>query len=194
MDGDAVSAVVRRYVGDLRSALDFIDVDRLALVVGELVGALEEGRRILIAGNGGSSATASHMASDLAAAAMSADRMGSIVVALADNVARLTAIANDSSYEEVFATQIEAIGRPSDVLVLLSVSGESPNLIAAAEVARRIGMRTLVLAGRECALLTEHTFGVVLGNSDYGLSEDLQLAVVHMTVRALRGRHVFRSS
>ena len=133
----------------------------------------------------------SHMASDLSAAS----RFGaSVIVALPDNIARLTAIANDFSYEDVFARQVEAIGQPGDVLVLISVSGDSPNLLAAAAAARKAGMRSLALLGRPSALLPSMDCSVVLGDGDYGLAEDLHLAVTHMAVRMLRGTHAHRPS
>ncbi|HEV2361536.1 MAG TPA: SIS domain-containing protein [Acidimicrobiales bacterium] len=194
MDNDAALAVVSRYVGDLRSALDRLDSGQIALFVRELVDALDGGRRVLIAGNGGSATTASHMASDLSAAVNTDLLAPTIVIALADNIARLTAIANDMSYEDVFVWQVEAIGRPGDVLVLISVSGESRNLLAAAKAARQIGVRTLAMLGRPGALFAQSDRSIILGDGDYGLSEDLHLAVAHIAVRMLRGTHAFRPS
>lgn len=191
MHDDSALAVVSRYVVDLQSALARVDAGQLARVVGDLVEAIRGRRKIIIAGNGGSATTASHMASDLSAAS----RFGaSVIVALPDNIARLTAIANDFSYEDVFARQVEAIGQPGDVLVLISVSGDSPNLLAAAAAARKAGMRSLALLGRPGALLPSMDCSVVLGDGDYGLAEDLHLAVTHMAVRMLRGTHAHRPS
>src|SRR5207245_10637038 len=98
---------------------------------------------IYTAGNGGSAATASHLALDLQKAA------GVRAACLSDNVGLITAWANDTSFDRVFAEQLEVLGRSQDGVVVISVSGSSPNLIALLEVARRKGMAAVGLLGRD---------------------------------------------
>ncbi|GAA3733387.1 D-sedoheptulose 7-phosphate isomerase [Plantactinospora mayteni] len=174
------------YLGELRKSVDQVDRERLSAVLCTLVGALESGRRVLVAGNGGSATTASHMSADLTAAMAHSGRPAGTVVSLVDNLARLTAIANDVSYEDVFATQVAALGAPGDVLLAISVSGRSANVLAAARRARDLDMTVLALVGQPSPLSTASDHFVLLGQGDYGLSEDLHLTVGHIAVRMLR--------
>lgn len=178
--------VVKQYVDDLIQALARIETGSLTEVLESLVAALHAGSRVFVAGNGGSSTAAIHIASDLMAAS---GTLGSApqVVALTENVARVTAIANDYSYEEIFSRQLTDWGRPRDVLLLLSVSGHSANLVRAARTGRELGMTVLAALGNpgELALLAHRP--VILGQADYGLTEDLHVALGHMAVRVLRG-------
>ncbi|WP_328475551.1 SIS domain-containing protein [Actinoplanes sp. NBC_00393] len=178
--------VVKQYVDDLIEALARIETGSLTGVLDSLVDALHHGRRIFVAGNGGSSTAAIHIASDLMAAS---GTLGSApqVVALTENIARVTAIANDHSYDEIFSRQLSGWARPGDVLLVLSVSGHSANLVRAARTGRELGMTVLAALGNpgELALLADRP--VVFGQADYGLTEDLHVALGHMAVRVLRG-------
>ena len=110
-------------------------------------GALRDGRKLLIFGNGGSAADAEHIAGEFVGRFV-AERRALPAVALSVNTSVLTAIANDYSFEDVFARQVEALGQPGDVAFGLSTSGTSPNVVAALRVGRERGLRTLALTGR----------------------------------------------
>ncbi|WP_019136759.1 D-sedoheptulose-7-phosphate isomerase [Cellulomonas massiliensis] len=114
-----------------------------ALVAGHLAG----GGRLLAAGNGGSAAEAQHLTAELVGRFV-ADRRPLSAIALCAESASVTAILNDYGPDEVFARQVEAHGRRDDVLVLLSTSGSSPNVLRAAETGRRLGLAVLALTGR----------------------------------------------
>ena len=111
-----------------------------------LAAVLAGGRRLLIAGNGGSAAEAQHLAAELVGR-FRTDRPAYSAIALHAETSSLTAIANDYDYKDVFARQVEAHGRAGDVLLLLSTSGRSANLLAAAATAREIGIETWALTG-----------------------------------------------
>ncbi|WP_129338351.1 D-sedoheptulose-7-phosphate isomerase [Cellulomonas endophytica] len=111
-----------------------------------LTDALLGGGRLLAAGNGGSAAEAQHLTSELVGRFL-ADRLPLSAVCLSSETSSLTAIVNDYGADEMFARQVEAHGRPGDVLVLLSTSGTSPNVLAAAERARSVGVRVWSLTG-----------------------------------------------
>lgn len=183
-----ISDSVGHYVGDLKTALDRLPGVGIPEFIHDLTQALLAGRGVFIAGNGGSATIASHMAADVTAAL---DGLGAgirpTVHCLNDNMARLTAIANDFSYREVFAQQLYSLSGEGDVLILVSVSGQSENILAAAEAGRKLDMRTLALVGQQGALSQLSDRAVVVGDADYGLTEDLCLAINHMTVRVLRG-------
>ncbi|GAA2089998.1 hypothetical protein GCM10009823_06130 [Brevibacterium salitolerans] len=112
----------------------------------DLAAALSGGARLLTAGNGGSAAEAQHLSSELVGR-FRGDRPAYAALALSTDPSAVTAISNDYGYEEVFARQVEAHARPGDVLVLLTTSGRSPNLLRAVEAARRSGARTWALTG-----------------------------------------------
>jgi D-sedoheptulose 7-phosphate isomerase len=193
VSGSETASVDRRartaaenYLGELRKCVEQVDHRRLSALLGALVGALESGRRVYIAGNGGSATTACHISADLAAAVAIGGGPVGVVVSLTDSIARLTAIANDVSYEQVFASQLSALGTPGDVFLAISVSGRSANVVAGAERARELGMTVLALVGRPGPLSAASDHAVLMGEGDYGISEDLHLAVGHMAVRMLR--------
>ena len=115
--------------------------------------ALAEGGKVLIFGNGGSAADAEHMEAELVGR-FQRDRAGLPAIALTANSAVVTALANDFGFEEVFARQIEALGKPGDVAVAISTSGRSPNVVAAARRAKTLGLTLLALTGANAPELT----------------------------------------
>ena len=125
-------------------------LDRIAPAFEEaaalVVGALRDGRKVLAAGNGGSAAEAMHLAEELSGR-YHADRRALPGLALCADGTALTCIGNDFGFERVFARQVEALGRPGDVLYAISTSGNSPNVVAAVETARRLGIKTVAVTG-----------------------------------------------
>ncbi|GBC82188.1 Phosphoheptose isomerase 1 [bacterium HR10] len=113
-----------------------------------MIAALRAGRKILLFGNGGSAADAQHIAAELVNRYRRA-RPALAAMALTTDTSILTSIANDVAFEEVFSRQIEALGEPGDVAVAISTSGRSPNVVRAVETARRLGLRTIGLLGRD---------------------------------------------
>lgn len=120
---------------------------RIAAAADMLADALQGGRRVYVFGNGGSASDAQHIAGELVGRFL-LERAALPAVALSTDTSILTAVANDLGYEQVFARQLEALGSEGDVAVALSTSGNSPNIVAALQQARRIGMRTIALTGR----------------------------------------------
>ena len=111
-----------------------------------LAGALSSGSRLLVAGNGGSAAQAQHLSAEIVGR-YGSERAPFSAVALHSEPSALTAILNDYGVEEVFARQVQAHGRPGDICVLMSTSGRSPNMVAAAVRARECGLRTWAMTG-----------------------------------------------
>lgn len=118
------------------------------------VESLTSGKRILFAGNGGSAADAQHLAAELMVRFL-ADRQALPGLALTTDTSVLTACSNDLGFENVFARQVEAIGQSGDVLVAISTSGESRNMIKAAKVARLKGLKVTVFCGKQSCRLAE---------------------------------------
>lgn len=116
--------------------------------------ALQEGNKVLLCGNGGSAADASHLAAELVGRFL-IERRPLPAISLSDNSPALTAIANDIGFSEVFARQVRALGCAGDVLFVLSTSGASENVLAAARVAHELGLTTIGLTGRAGIQLAE---------------------------------------
>jgi len=111
--------------------------------------------KILFAGNGGSAADSQHLAAELVSR-LSYDRPGLAAIALTTDTSALTAIGNDYSFENLFSRQVEALGRKGDVLIGLSTSGKSPNILKALQTAKKMGIVTIGLAGKSAPSMAEH--------------------------------------
>lgn len=176
---------ITNYVQSQKTALDSIPVEGVARIVEHLRRALDEDRQIFVFGNGGSAANASHFATDLGKGA--SDKLGRRfrVLSLNDNVSWLTALGNDYAYEDVFLRQLENYGRAGDVVLTMSVSGNSPNLVKAVEWARRNGLVTIALLGaKRGALATLAQEVIVIDSVHYGRVEDAHMGICHMACYA----------
>jgi D-sedoheptulose 7-phosphate isomerase len=122
-------------------------VSQAVTVASALIASLRNGGKVLFFGNGGSSMDAGHLAAELAGR-FYRDRPGLGGVSLSDSTAAMTAIANDYSYDDVFARQVRGLGRPGDVVVGLTTSGNSGNVLEAVRVAQEMGLYTVALTGR----------------------------------------------
>lgn len=139
-----------------------------------------DGGRLLVAGNGGSAAQAQHLAAEFVGK-LREDRIPLSAVALTADTCGVTAIANDYGYGHVFARQVRAHGTAGDVLLLISTSGRSPNLIEAADTGRTLGMRTWAFTGDLPNPLAEHcTEAVAVPSADTQIIQELQLAAAHL--------------
>ncbi|BFU45137.1 hypothetical protein KRMM14A1004_33740 [Krasilnikovia sp. MM14-A1004] len=153
---------------------------RLAGWGAELARHLSRGGRLLVAGNGGSAAEAQHLAAELVGK-LRDDRTPLSAIALTPDSAAVTAISNDYGYDEVFARQVRAHGRPGDVLLVLTTSGRSPNLLAAARAARDCGMRTWAMTGAGASPVGEACDEVLRCPSpDSQVVQELHLVAVHV--------------
>jgi D-sedoheptulose 7-phosphate isomerase len=169
------------YVKAQKGALDSIPTEAVAQLIGTLREALKQDRQVLVFGNGGSAANASHFATDLGKGA--SDKLGKRfrVLSLNDNVSWMTALSNDYAYEDVFVGQLKNYGRPGDVALSMSVSGNSPNCVKALEWARKNGLRTVALVGGKRGRMAEVAEQViVINDTHYGRVEDAHMGICHM--------------
>ena len=173
-------------VADVAAAIDLTDLERAAVM---LLTCQARGRVVFVIGNGGSAATASHFACDLSKGTRRDGPPTFHVVSLTDNVPLLTAWANDSGYDRVFSEQLTALARPGDLLVAISASGNSPNVVAAVDAARSCGMSVVSLSGRSGARLAHLVDVLVNVPSDtIEVVEDAHLIVAHSLCVAVRER------
>jgi len=178
---DKLLSWIDDYRAAQNAALDSLDAGVVADVVDLLRRANVEGRRIFVCGNGGNAANAAHFATDLGKGSSLAMPRPFKVLSMADNVSWMTAIGNDYSFEEVFVRQLENHAEPGDVLLLSSVSGSSPNLVAAARWAQEHGLVTVALVGGKRGTVAAHADHLlVVDDTHYGRVEDAQMTMLHM--------------
>jgi D-sedoheptulose 7-phosphate isomerase len=166
-----------------------LDLKAVAEVAAIVEAAEREGRTIYVIGNGGSAATASHVACDLSKTAARPGRPLVRCVALTDNAAFMTAIGNDLSYDDLFSRQLENILEARDVVILITGSGNSPNLIKAAKLANARGAITVGWLGFDGGALAGLVKTALLVPCDqYGVIEDMHLAINHILTFYLKQR------
>lgn len=160
--------IVASYVAALNTLLRSLDVQAVDAAVGILRGARDRGQSVFVAGNGGSASTATHLVNDLGKAAKRAGARPMRVMSLCDNVSWITALGNDEGYERVFSGQLENFAVPGDVLVLISASGNSPNLVDALALARQREVTTIALLGFDGGALKDAVDLAVWLPTEYG--------------------------
>jgi D-sedoheptulose 7-phosphate isomerase len=134
-------------------------------IAADIIAALRSGNKLLIIGNGGSAADAQHIAAEIVGR-YKQDRPAYAAIALTTDTSALTAIANDYGFEQVFARQVEGLGQRGDVLLALSTSGRSPNILAALHTARARGLVTIGFTGTKGEALRAHCDHLLVAPSD----------------------------
>jgi len=166
-----------------------LDLKAVAQVAAAVENAQRKGRQVFVMGNGGSAATASHIATDLCKTAAVAGQPLIRCVSLADNVAFITAIGNDLSFDDIFSRQLENLLQPEDVVILVSGSGNSGNLLKAAELANKRGAVSVGLLGFDGGKLKALVKIPLLVSSDqYGVIEDIHMSIGHILTFFLKQR------
>ncbi len=183
------------YIAEQKNALDSIPVKEVAKLIHTLFRALNDDCQIFVFGNGGSAANASHFVNDLGKSA--SDHVGRRFrcLSLNDNVSWLTALGNDYAYEDVFVRQLMNYARPGDLVMVLSVSGDSPNVVKAVEWAKQHQVSTVALVGAKqgrLATLADQT--ITINSTHYGRVEDAQMGICHMICYAFMENPQFRTA
>ncbi|MBK8166542.1 MAG: SIS domain-containing protein [bacterium] len=166
---EQAAALLGRTAGDLQAALSRLgpeQLEPLAALAGDVLLAWEQGGKLLVCGNGGSAADSQHIVAELVGRFLD-ERPGYAAVALTVNTSTLTAVGNDYGFDEIFARQVQAVGGPHDVLLVLSTSGNSPNCLRAVAQAKVGGLRTYGFLGRDGGSLRSRVDGAVVAPSDH---------------------------
>ena len=162
-----------------RAAQDATVIDAARKIADVIASALRAGHKLLIVGNGGSAADAQHIAAEIVGR-YKQDRPAYAAIALTTDTSALTAIGNDYGFEQVFARQVEGLGRPSDVLLALSTSGRSPNILAALNAARQRGLITIGFTGAKgTALAASCDHLLVAPSDDTAIIQQIHMAFAH---------------
>ena len=191
--GDLVTssseAFCRDYARRMQDAFAAGPIDAIGQLASALLNALQQESHVFIAGNGGSAANAMHLANDFLYGIGKDFGVGLRVEALPANASIVTCLANDMSYDEVFAEQIRLKGRADDLLLVLSGSGNSPNIVRAIEAAHARKMKTFAVlgfSGGRCRGSVQCPIHFAV--DDMQISEDLQLMVGHMCMQWIRAQ------
>lgn len=178
------------YLREVARLLDAIRGDDLEAIADRLWQAYREGAQVFTCGNGGSAAAASHIVVDLAKGMdLPPEAPRFRAVSLVDNVPALTAYANDLGYENVFSEPLQNLGRPGDVLIAVSGSGCSENVLRAMQAARRLGVATIGLTGRDGGKMKPLAdLCLVVPAQSMQQIEDVHLVVLHALYLELKGR------
>lgn len=185
---------IRHYFSAVQALLDDIPFDAVDTVVDLLAQAAHAGHTVYICGNGGSAATATHMACDLAKRPVVAGQPRLRVIALTDNTALMTALSNDTSYDEVFAEQLRPLVRPGDIVIGISGSGNSRNVLNAMRVARDARAVTVGFCGYDGGQLkTLADYPVHVPSSTMAMVEDVHLMLEHAICEQLLARNLHAS-
>jgi histidinol-phosphate phosphatase family protein len=175
------------YAAELARALDSVDMAQIATAAEVLAGAYDRDASVFACGNGGSASIANHLQCDHVKGVRNGTGLTSRVFSLSTNVELLSAVANDHGYDLVFEYQLQSLARPGDVLIAVSSSGRSPNVVRALEWANRHGVATVALTGfsggaaRELASVSVH-----VPSDNYGIVEDAHQACMHLLAQYVR--------
>ena len=178
---------VGSYLSEMAKVVEEMPREPIWDVINVLMGACQRGSRVFILGNGGSAATASHMSSDLNKMTIVPGQPRFKAVALTDNVPLMTAWGNDTAFENIFAEQLTNLVSPEDVVISISTSGNSPNVLKAVRVAREQGAITVGFTGRNGGTLKDLVDHCIQIPSDtIGQQEDAHMVLNHVIAMNLR--------
>jgi phosphoheptose isomerase len=182
---------ISEYADELTAALKAVDANEIEKAIGVIVNAHEFGYTIYSCGNGGSAAISDHLVCDhVKGVACDTAQFYPRIVSLPSNGALMTAIANDIGYDQVFAKQLEWSGLMNEVLIVISSSGKSPNIIKALEYAKQVRMKSIAIVGftgGPCKKLADVC--IHIPSKNYGVVEDATQAIMHYMAQTIRGRY-----
>jgi D-sedoheptulose 7-phosphate isomerase len=178
--------IIEKYSEKLNSALSSKGMSRVPEFAELLMKAWKTGSAVYICGNGGSAGNAIHLANDFIYGIDKKNGLGLRIEALSANAAVLTCLANDTGYENIYAQQLRVKAVEGDLLIVLSGSGNSQNIIKALEVAKTLGMKSVGIlgySGGKCLALLDCPIHIEI--DDMQVSEDMQLIIGHMCMQYL---------
>lgn len=169
------------YLDHFKKVINSISATQVEEIQQLIKNAINEEQQIFVFGNGGSAMSTSHFATDMLKGAGDALKKRVKIIALNDNAGLLTALGNDYSFDDVFCHQLKALANPNDVIVTLSVSGSSPNLVKAFEWAKTNHVKSIALVGGKKGVLAEIAdHSIVVDSLHYGHVEDAHMIMCHM--------------
>jgi phosphoheptose isomerase len=187
MSGQWVRRVEQSFADSIDLHREFLSkgIDGVVKATAVMTSAMAEGRKLLACGNGGSASDAQHVAAELVGR-FQRSRRALPAIALTVDTSVLTSIANDMSFDDVFARQVEALGTPGDVLLAISTSGRSPNVLRAVEAAKRLSMKTIALTAGDGGLLGKAAdVHVNVGTRSTARAQEVHRTILHVMCELL---------
>ena len=178
-----VKNFIRRYISEIKSKFDLVDHRVISDIIVKLNSCEKNNATVYVIGNGGSAATASHIQNDLGVGLKGRGLLNLNIVSLCDNLSVITAIANDVGYESVFFYQIKDVIKKNDLLIAISCSGNSKNIIKAVKYSKDIGATVIGMTGfdgGELKKLADISYHIETKEGDYGVVEDMHMMLDHM--------------
>lgn len=186
--GTNIEHIFHTHSGAVAYGFSSINLDLMQKAADVIVGAIIDGKNIFTCGNGASASIAQHWACDYTKGCSFLERgIKPRVISLSGNIPLMTAISNDISYDEVYSYQLERLADPGDVLITISSSGNSPNVVRAIEVAKTMDVTTIALTGfhgGKCKEMSDIPVHVDL--HEYEAAEDVHQAIMHMIAKYIR--------
>ena len=181
--------LIQNYISTLQLTMDQLPQELIAEVIDVLQHARSKGNQVFILGNGGSASTASHFACDLAKNTRQEGLPHFRVIGLTDNMAMFSALANDGGYENVFSEQLASLVRPGDIVIAISASGNSKNVINAAETAHRFDATVIGFTGFDGGRLAQlASINIQVNSNIIEHVEDIHLMLEHLIVSSIKGQ------
>lgn len=183
MTKKSINNFISTYTNKLVDLLNNIDTESISEIIKTLNYASNSNNRIYIIGNGGSAATASHMVNDFGVGLKRKNLLSLDITSLADNFPTITAIGNDTSYDDIFYLQLFSVIKKEDILIAISCSGDSPNIIKAVNYAHDTGAKIIGVTGFDGGQLKKTcdiSFHVPTQRGEYGLVEDMHMILDHI--------------
>jgi len=172
---------IKTYIGHLNQTLIKMSTGKVEEIIKLLIRANIEERQIFVIGNGGSAATSSHFITDLGKGSSDKLKKPFRCISLNDNIPWITALGNDYSFEDVFLRQLKNFAHPGDILITMSVSGNSPNLIKAFEWAGSNNLETIAfVGGNKGKLVNMAKYVIEIDSQHYGIVEDAHMVISHL--------------
>jgi len=183
--------LIQEYMREVKKTLDCIETDKIKRITEILEIAYKNDKSVFVIGNGGSASTASHFACDLGKGTLEKHydlhKKRFRAHSLTDNIALMTAYGNDLSYDHIFVQQLKNLIEKGDILIAITGSGNSKNIINAVEFANRSGATTIGFLGMNGGKAKELIdYSITIESKNYGVIEDLHLMLVHMICQSLK--------
>lgn len=183
-DRNLAEVTVKNYLDGLKKSIDLLQLGQIVELLRYIESAYNKNQQIWVIGNGGSAATASHLACDLSKNILKyahPNQPRCRVMSLTDNIAWISALANDISYESVFSEQLKNVVQADDLVIVISGSGNSPNILEAVRTAKQLKAKTVGILGFDGGKVGDMLDGyVVVDSQNYGYIEDIHLSFVHV--------------
>ena len=179
-----IQQFVKKYLEEIKVAIDSIPLKKIEKIVNMIYITYKKNKCIYVIGNGGSGSTASHFACDLGKGTICEEKKRFKIISLNDNMPIITAFANDCGYDNVFSEQLKNILNREDLVISITGSGNSPNIIKAAELAKKRKAKTIGIMGFTGGILKSILdVGVIISGNNYGQIEDIHLILTHVISR-----------